>query len=109
MLSQLDDGSLIETDTFVQADEFLKVVPVPVVNDYLARIHICYLARFFRSNRDVRILRNGFLHPGSNKWRLRGQQRKSLPLHVGPHQRAVSVVVLQKRDEARRNTHKLLR
>ena len=38
------------------------------------------------------------LHAGANKRRLGTKQRNCLALHVGTHERAVGVVVLQERD-----------
>ena len=46
--------------------------------------------------------------PVPTRGRLRLQERHGLPLHVGAHERAVGVVVLEERDEGGRHRHQLL-
>ena len=43
--------------------------------------------------------RGAELHPGADERRLGAEQRHGLALHVGAHQGAVRVVVLQERDQ----------
>jgi hypothetical protein len=57
----------------------------------------------------VRIARNFFFKTSADQRHLRNNQRHPLALHVGTHQRAVRVVVFQKRDEAGRYRNELLR
>jgi hypothetical protein len=59
-------------------------------------------------DRDARIAGDGLLHPGADERRLGTDQRHRLALHVRPHQSAVCVVVLQERDQRRRNRNQLL-
>ena len=54
------------------------------------------------------IARHHFFHAGADQRRLRPQQRHGLALHVGAHQRAVGVVVLEERHERRGHRHQLL-
>ena len=49
------------------------------------------------------------LEAGADERRLGAQQRHRLALHVGAHQRAVGVVVLEERDQRRGHRHQLLR
>ena len=56
-----------------------------------------------------RVDRGPQLHAGADQRRLGAQQRHGLALHVGAHQRAVGVVVLEERDHRRRDRHHLAR
>ena len=49
------------------------------------------------------------LHAGADERDLRPDERHGLPLHVGAHQRAVGVVVLEERDERGGDGDDLLR
>ena len=49
------------------------------------------------------------LHAGAHDRRLGAQQRNRLALHVGAHQGAVGVVVLQERNQRGSHRHQLLR
>jgi len=49
------------------------------------------------------------LHAGAHYGRLSAQERHGLALHVGAHQGAVGIIVLQERDQRRRNAYHLLR
>ena len=49
------------------------------------------------------------LHAGADQRRLGPDQRHRLALHVGAHQRAVGVVVLEERDQRRGDRNELLR
>ncbi len=49
------------------------------------------------------------LHSGTHERGLGAQQRHGLTLHVGAHESAVGVVVLEERNERRRDGHELLR
>ena len=49
------------------------------------------------------------LHAGADERRLRLDQRHRLALHVGAHERAVGVVVLEERDQRGRHRHHLAR
>ena len=62
-----------------------------------------------RRNGGARVAGNVDFHAGADERRIRLQQWHRLPLHVGAHQRAVGVVVLQERNERGRDRHKLLR
>ena len=54
------------------------------------------------------VLGGAILHPGADDRRLRAEQRHGLTLHVGTHQGAVGIVVLEERDQRRRDRDDLL-
>ena len=53
--------------------------------------------------------RGAELHAGADQRRVALDQRHGLALHVGAHQRAVGVVVLEERDQGGRDRHHLAR
>src|SRR5208282_2668057 len=55
------------------------------------------------------IARSDALHAGADERRFPANQRHSLALHVGTHERAVGVVVLEERNQAGGNGDELLR
>ena len=57
----------------------------------------------------ARVDRGAVLEAGADERRLRDHQRHGLPLHVRAHQRAVRVVVLEERDQRRRDRDDLRR
>ena len=57
----------------------------------------------------ARVARGALLHARADQRRRRLEQRHGLALHVGAHQGAVGVVVLQERDQRARHRHRLLR
>ena len=57
----------------------------------------------------ARIARRHPLHAGADVRRVGAQQRNRLALHVRSHQRAVGVVVLEERNQARGHRDELLR
>ena len=62
-----------------------------------------------RGDSGAKIAGNDAFHASADEWRLGMNERHRLPLHVGAHQRAVGVVVLEERNERRRHRHQLLR
>ena len=57
----------------------------------------------------ARVLGGAVLHAGADDRRFRTEQRHGLTLHVRAHQRAVRVVVLEERNQRRRDRDDLLR
>ena len=55
-----------------------------------------------------RISRDHRFHPGPHQRSLRCDQRNRLALHIGTHQRAIGVVMLQERHKRGRHAHHLL-
>ncbi len=62
-----------------------------------------------RDDRHARVDRNRTLHAGADQRRFGAQRRNSLTLHVRAHQGAVRVVVLEERNQRRRDRNDLLR
>ena len=58
---------------------------------------------------DARVARHDALHAGADQRRLGAQQRHRLALHVRAHEGAVGVVVLEERDQRRRDRDQLVR
>src|SRR3984885_7343769 len=54
------------------------------------------------------VARGHAFHPGTHQRRFRHQQRNRLALHVGAHQGAVGIVMLQERHQGSRNRDQLL-
>ena len=59
-------------------------------------------------DRDAAVARDRLFHAGADERRLGADQRHRLALHVGAHQRAVGVVVLEERDQRRGDRDELL-
>jgi hypothetical protein len=62
-----------------------------------------------RADRGAGIARHDRLHAGADERARRLDERHRLALHVRAHEGAVRVVVLEERDQRRRNRHELLR
>ncbi len=62
-----------------------------------------------RDDRRTQVTRHRGLHAGADERRVRADQRHGLALHVGAHQRAVGIVVLEERDQGRGDGDELLR
>ena len=78
-------------------------------DDDTGRVHLIDDAGAARGDRCAGVARDHALHAGADEWRLGAHKRHRLTLHVGAHQRAVGVVVLQERNERGSNRHELLR
>src|SRR5262245_40745310 len=115
-----DDRTLVDAGVLVRALVLDQVVdvdagvapvggrPVDLDDDALG-VDLLDHAVAPRHHRDARIARHDRLHAGADQRRLGAQQPHGLPPHVGAHERAVGVVVLQEGDQARRNGHQLVR
>ncbi len=107
MHALLDNGLLVIAVGLVTAGELHQTVLVllPVVTghpDDISRHKFNY-AGLSRHHTDTGVHSRFRLHAGSHHRRLRKEQGHCLSLHVGTHQRAVRIVVLQERDEGRRH------
>ena len=78
-------------------------------DDDAERVDVVDGAGTARHGHRARIARGDVLHAGADERRPRPQQRHGLALHVRSHQRAVRVVVLEERNQRRRDRHELLR
>ena len=109
-----DDGPLVEAGAGVGAAELLQLVAaagglagralgglLPVGRDeHVRRVDLGDDAGLVGDHDDAGVARGGALEAGGHVGALRAQQRHRLAHHVGAHQRAVRVVVLEERDEA---------
>ena len=78
-------------------------------HDDAARVDVVDLAAAARLHRGAGVDRSRALDAGADQRLLGAQARHRLALHVGAHQRAVGVVVLEERDQRRRHRHDLRR
>ena len=119
-IARLHDWPLVDTSVLVRALVLGEVVDIDrrVVNANFFRVDADHdAARIDRidhtpSGRDLADTRIGCdvtLHAGAHKRLLGFQGRYCLPLHVGAHQCAVRIIVLEERDQRCRNRHHLLR
>jgi hypothetical protein len=67
-----------------------------------------HLAGFLGDDDCPGVAGNALLEAGGDQRRFGDQQRHRLPLHVGAHQRAVGVIVLEERNQAGSNGDELL-
>ena len=81
-----------------EADEFLVISHV-VFYSYLVSIDICHQAFAFSPDLSPGIQADSFLKAGAHDRSLWVEERNCLTHHVGAHERAVCVIVLQEWDE----------
>ena len=62
-----------------------------------------------RDDAHAGVAREPLLHAGADERRVRADERHGLTLHVGAHERAVRVVVLEERHERGGDRHHLVR
>src|SRR6516165_8571575 len=109
----LDDRLLVEAGALVGPLELLHAVGGPgavVVHDGdQVRAGLLDHAGLVGQDHVARVGGGAVLHAGADHRRLGPQQRHRLALHVGAHQRAVGVVVLQERDHGGGHGHHLPR
>ncbi len=98
-------GALIYTSALVGADEFFEQVHLALAvvffYDNAFGVHVFHNAAFARDDHYARVVRYLVLDARADYRRFGPEQRNSLTLHVGRHERAVRVVVLEERDERR--------
>ncbi len=85
------------------------VVPVAGRHHDLLGVHVLDLAGSAGQDHVAGVDSGPVLEAGADQRRLGHHQRHRLALHVGAHQRAVGVVVLEERDQRRRHRHDLSR
>ena len=118
-LAQSHDRLLVDARVLVGAPELDEIVDIRTVFSACVRLvgsdyDTAGVDGFHRSappgfHRGTRVAGNNGLHPRSHERGFRAQQRYGLPLHVGSHERAVCVIMLQERNERRRNGNQLVR
>ena len=122
VLADLDDRLLVDARVLVRALELGQVVDVGAdllalvgavlrldAHDDAARVHGVDRARPPADDGGARVLDGDVLHAGPDERGFGAQQRHGLALHVRAHQGAVGVVVLEERDQRRRDRDQLLR
>ncbi len=100
---------MVLTGPLVEADVLAEFVDLAVVDLNRFGVDVGDGALTSRADEQARVRRHIAFHPGCNNRRLGYQQRHSLPLHVGAHQRPVRVVMLKERDQAGGDTNHLTR
>ena len=119
-IANLDERPLIDVRVLVRALVLCQVVDVDAdfacsrfavihPHDDPARIDVVDLAAAARHHRRAAIDCRRTLDARADQRLFRPQARHRLPLHVRAHQRAVRVVVLEERNQRRRNRHDLRR
>ena len=101
-------GQTVLTDRLVETDELLVLGAVVADAD---NIGIDILNNTSTLGHDLRaaVIGQTLLNASAHNGSLAVNQRYSLAHHVGTHQRAVSIVVLQERDQSGSNRRNLLR
>ena len=116
------DGLLVDAGVLVRALELGELVNVGAhlarklafmrrafhAHDDALGIHRIHHARAFAQHHRAGIARRHVLHAGAHIRSVGAQQRNRLALHVRSHQRAVGVVVLKERNQARGHRDQLL-
>ena len=107
------DRLLVDQRALVGAHELDQVVGVHValagVDLDVVGVDVGDLAAALGDDHVAGVDGGPVLHAGADVRRLGVEQRHRLALHVGAHERAVGVVVLEERDEGRRHRHELRR
>ena len=107
------DRTLVEARALVGATELLHAVGAVVAvvlrhGDVIGR-DLGHHARSLSHDDVTSVGGTAVFHAGADERRLAAEQRDGLTLHVGSHERAVGVVVLEERDHRRRDRHHLAR
>ena len=107
MVALFHDRLLVITVGLVTSHKLGQMVLVllPVITDHLndPGRHIGNRTAFSRNHTNARVHSRLLLHTCTDRRSLREQKRYRLTLHVGTHQRAVGIIVLQERDQRRRH------
>ena len=116
---RLDERTLVDTGVLVRTRVLRQVVDIDtrlrrIVSSSLTRTTMRDASTESTYRRDgdhrhARVDRNGTLDAGTDERRFGAQRRHSLALHVRAHQRAVRVVVLEERNQRRRDRYDLAR
>ena len=112
LVAEDDRRLLVDQRALVRAHELRQRVLVArptTLDDDALRVHVDDRAVVVCEDDVTGVDRSPELEPGADDRRLRDHQRHSLLLHVRAHERTVRVVVLEERDERRRDRHDLRR
>ena len=113
LVADVDDRLLVEVRSLVGPPELDQVVGAQLAgllldHDVLRR-DVLDRPRLVGEHHVTRIDRRAELDAGAHQRRLGAEQRDGLALHVGAHQGAVGVVVLEERDQRGGHRDQLLR
>ena len=118
-ISHADDGLLVDAGTLIGAHKFNEPVgllpQLVVFNGHIPGGDSGHCAVSQSQRHCARVHRRLIFNAGSHKGRFGLEQRHSLPLHIGAHQRPVGVVVFQEGNHGgghrdhhfRRNVHQI--
>ena len=119
LIAHLHQRTLVDAGVLVRALELHQPVDVDArlgrieifgrAHDDTGRVDLVDDAGAARRDRGAGVARDHAFHAGADERRLGANQRHRLALHVRAHQRAVGVVVLEERDQRRRDRNELLR
>ena len=119
LIAHLHQRTLVDAGVLVRALVFHQPVDIDArlgrvglaggAHDDTGGVHLIDDAGAAGGDRRARIARDHAFHAGADERRFGANQRHRLALHVGAHQRAVGVVVLQERNERRGHRNELLR
>ena len=109
----LDDGPLVYAGALVATNELQQPIfvldPIEIGHRYQVARRLGHDSLGPGQDDLAAVTGDSAFHAGADERRLRPEQRHRLPLHVGTHQGAVRVVVLQERNECSRDADKLHR
>src|SRR6478736_3946924 len=113
-VADVDPGLLVDAGALVRTAELGEAVRgaaalALVVDDHGVAGDVDDGAVALGEDDLARVTRRTTLDAGADERRGRPEERDGLALHVGAHERAVGVVVLEERDERGRHRHDLLR
>ena len=112
LVAEQDDRLVVDERALVRAHELdhrVLVLAVLRLDDDLLGVDVDDGAGLLGDDDVAGVDRGAVLEAGADERRLAHEQRHCLPLHVRAHERAVRVVVLEERDERRRDRHDLRR
>ena len=112
LVAELHDRLLVDERALVRAHELRQRVLVPralALDDDLLGVDVDHRPVAPGHHDVAGVDGRAVLEPGADERRLRDHQRHGLLLHVRAHQRAVCVVVLEERDQRRRDRDDLRR
>ena len=120
LVADLDDRLLVQAGVLVGTDKLDQVVDINAgaslidfvvvdLDDDTTGVNAFNHTIMTGNNCRAGVVGDNPLHACSNQRSVGTQQRHSLALHVGAHQGAVGVVILEERDKGRSNRDQLLR
>ena len=109
LLTELHHGALILARALVESNELTQHILISIVDDDALAVDIGHGSTTNGGHDHAGEVAHGAFHTRGNARWIDLDQRHCLTLHVRTHERAVCVVVLEERNERRRNADDLLR